>query len=272
LTAGIVIHAAHGEQDMRRLGGLSKDIPLTCFMFAVGGLSLAGVPIFSGFFSKEAILHAVHHHNGGMLLFSVGAGAAILTAFYTGRAFFMTFYGSHRVEHPHLPGGPTTLSCLVLTVLATVAGFFHERLSKCFDPTQQSQGFLIEPGVTSPAAIVLTLLVLLAIAAAYAMYGRDAHDKLGRNSTFLNFARGGFGFDDAYRNLAAATALVARLTARGIDSLLSVSIPELLGRSFVTMGTSLRETQSGQTRHYVVSIVLSVVAFLMFSRYLGGRA
>jgi NADH-quinone oxidoreductase subunit L len=270
LTAGIVIHAAHGEQDMRRLGGLSKDIPFTCFMFGVGGAALAGVPVLSGYFSKEAILHSVHNSNGGTLLFLVGAGVAILTAFYTGRAFFMTFYGPQRVDHPHLPGGPTTLSCTILTILAVVAGFFDQRLSKCFDKSQTVQGWLIKPEVTSPSAITLTILVLLAIGTAYAMYGRGQHDKLGRNSTFLNFARNGFGFDAAYDTLAGGFTLISRLASRGLDKLFTESIPDLLGRSFVTMGTALKETQTGQIRHYMISVMISVVVVLLYSMFIGG--
>lgn len=269
LTAGIVIHTAHGEQDMRRLGGLAKDIPYTAFMFGVGGAALAGVPLTSGFFSKESILHAVHHQPGGTPLFVIGALVALMTAFYTGRAYFMTFSGPQKIEHPHLPGGPTTLSCTVLTVLALIAGFFHDRLSNCFDGS--SPGFAIEPGITSPAAIGLSLAVLVAIGVAWGLYGNGQSDKLGRNSTFFNFARSGFGIDYAYGSLAEVFNLIGRLTGRALDKVLSELAPMLVGQSFTTSGGLMRETQSGQLRQYMISIMVSVAVLLIYSLVIGGR-
>ena len=167
LTAGIVIHAAHGEQDMRKLGGLAKQMPATTVMFAVGSLALAGFPLTSGFFSKEAILHAAHHHEGGMPLFLIGAAVAVMTAFYTGRAFFMTFFGPTKIEHPHLPGAPTTGSCAVLMLLSLGAGLVHPDFQAFLDPTMTDSSFAIEPGVTSGAAIGLSLAVIVALAIAF---------------------------------------------------------------------------------------------------------
>lgn len=269
LTAGIVIHTAHGEQDMRRLGGLSKDIPYTAFMFGVGGAALAGVPLTSGFFSKESILHAVHHHEGGTPLFIIGALVALMTAFYTGRAYFMTFFGTHRLTHPHLPGGPTTLSCTVLTVLALISGFFYDRLSNCF--AGGSQGFVIEPGVTSGAAIGLSLAILASIGVAWVLYGSGKPDLLGRNSTFFNFARSGFGVDHLYGSLAEVFNFIGRLAGRAMDKLLSELAPSLVGQSFTMSGTLMKETQSGQLRQYMISIMVSVAVLLIYSLVIGGR-
>lgn len=277
LSAGIVIHTAHGEQDMRRLGGLSKDIPMTCVMFGVGGAALAGVPLTSGYFSKEAILHAAHHNvEGAGFLFVIGGLVAVMTAFYTGRAFFLTFFGPQKIEHPHLPGGPTTLSCAILTVLALISGFFHDRLSDCFEPLAlsktegASEAFLIEPAVTTMPAMVLSALVLVALGLAYALYGKGQYDKLGRGTTFLTFGRDGFGVDAAYGVVSSGFNLLGRLATRGTERLLSGSIPSLLGGSFVTLGKVLRETQSGQIRQYMISLMVSMVALLIYALYLGG--
>lgn len=260
LSAGIVIHAAHGEQDMRRLGGLWKDIPYTGAMFLVGGAALAGVPLTSGFYSKEAILHAAHESPGpGSLLFLVGAGVAIMTAFYTFRAFFMTFFGPQRVDNPHLPGGPTVLSCTILTGLAVIGGYPYKRLSSCFDPAQVDASFQIKPEVLSMPALSVTALVLVMIGAAYNMYGKGQHDKLGRNTTLLNFCRGGLGFGAAYANLARGVVLLARLARNGLDKLVSVSIPELLGSSFHTIGCLVgKEVQTGSIRQYLVWLAIGM--------------
>lgn len=268
LTAGIVIHAAHGEQDMRRLGGLSKDIPYTTFMFGVGGAALAGVPLTSGFFSKEAILHAAGENPLGGFLFGVGALVALMTAFYTGRAFFLTFYGNPKVSHPHLPGGPTTLACSVLTVLALIAGYFYEELSNWFGG---EPGFVIHPGVLSPAAIGISVMVLVCIGVAWSLYGQDKPDTLGRNSTFYNFARSGFGVDHAYGQIAGGFNLLGRLAGKALDKLLSDLAPALVGQSFTTSGGLMRETQSGQLRQYMISILVSVAVLLIYSLVIGGK-
>ena len=270
LTAGMVIHTAHGEQDMRRLGGLSKDIPYTCFMFGVGGAALAGLPLTSGYFSKEAILHAAHEHNGGTLLFVIGALVALMTAFYTGRAFFMTFFGPQTVERPHLPGGPTTLSCTVLTVLALVAGAFHTRISNCFGPNAEEEGFLIDPAVTSGAAMTVTVFVLLALGLAMSMYAKGQQDRLGRNTTMLKFVRSGFGLDGLYGLVSKTLVVMARLLSQGIDRLFTSVLPDILGRSFVSVGAMLKETQTGQIRHYMVSIMVTVVLLIVYALLVGG--
>jgi NADH-quinone oxidoreductase subunit L len=91
LTAGVVIHANHGEEDMSRLGGLRKALPASYWCFLVGSLSLIGVPLFAGSFSKDLILEAAETKN--MLLFLLLLGAVFITGWYTGRIFFSVFHG-----------------------------------------------------------------------------------------------------------------------------------------------------------------------------------
>jgi NADH-quinone oxidoreductase subunit L len=115
LGAGSVIIALHHEQDMRRMGGLRKYMPLTYVTMLVGALASAGVPGFSGFFSKDAIIEAVHasqRPGAGFAYFAV-ASCVFVTAFYTFRLFFMTFHGRERFreqatsrdDHAHDPHG-----------------------------------------------------------------------------------------------------------------------------------------------------------------------
>lgn len=270
LSAGIVIHTAHGEQDMRRLGGLSKDIPFTCLMFGVGGAALAGVPLTSGFFSKESILTAVHHEEGAFLLFLVGALVAVMTAFYTGRAFFMTFYGPQRVEHPHLPGGPTTISCAVLTVLSLLAGFFHQPFSSWLGSSDQGTGFAIDPGVTSGAALGLSAVMLIVLVGTWFLYGSGQPDRLGRNTTGLNLVRSGFQVDGAFTIWAGGFHVFGRLLSRGFDRVFTALVPGLMASAFAGLGKTLTETQTGQIRHYMISILVSVVVLLFYSLLVGG--
>jgi NADH-quinone oxidoreductase subunit L len=126
LGAGSVIHAMHHEQDMRNMGGLKKFLPITHLTFLIGCIAIAGIPPFSGFFSKDEILMAVYGHN--KLFYFLATGSALLTAFYMFRMYALTFHGtfrgSHEQEH-HLHESPSvmTIPLVVLALLAIVAGF-----------------------------------------------------------------------------------------------------------------------------------------------------
>jgi len=99
LTAGSVIHAMSGEQDMRNMGGLAKRIPYTYAMMWIGNLALAGIPFFAGYYSKDAILEAAYAAGGyGYYGYVCGVLAAFLTAFYSWRLLFMTFHGKSRAD------------------------------------------------------------------------------------------------------------------------------------------------------------------------------
>ncbi len=113
LASGSVMHAMGDVIDMRRFGGLRHRMPITCWTFAVGGLALAAIPPLSGFFSKDEVLLALssaedvgHEAGGGWpygLIYGVALFTAFLTAFYTGRAFFMTFFGPEKLPGPDDP-------------------------------------------------------------------------------------------------------------------------------------------------------------------------
>jgi NADH-quinone oxidoreductase subunit L len=116
LAAGSVMHAMGDVIDMRRFSGLRTRLPLTCWTFAVGGLALSGIFPLSGFFSKDEILLSLssasdeaHELGGGWaygLIYCVAVFTAFLTAFYTGRAFFMTFFGPEKLPSPDDPEAP----------------------------------------------------------------------------------------------------------------------------------------------------------------------
>jgi NADH-quinone oxidoreductase subunit L len=138
LGSGSVIHACDGEQDMRKMGGLRKHMPITYWTFVVATLAIAGIPIFAGFFSKDEILAKVFaagasdlNHYGAIynVLWFVAVAGAFLTAFYMFRAVYMTFHGSFRggeeAEH-HLHESPwtMTLPLIILGGLSIVGGIF----------------------------------------------------------------------------------------------------------------------------------------------------
>lgn len=127
LGSGSVIHAMHEEQDIRKMGGLKKYMPITHFTFVLGWLAIIGMPPFAGFFSKDEILaFAFHSPQGHPLLWAAGALGATLTAFYMTRLMALTFWGKSRVPkdvHPHESPALMTIPLIVLGVLSVIGGW-----------------------------------------------------------------------------------------------------------------------------------------------------
>ena len=133
LGAGSVIIAMHHEQDMRKMGGLKKYMPITYWTMFIAALASAGVPGFSGFFSKDAIIEAVHFATipGAGFAYFCAVTTVFVTAFYTFRLLFMTFHGKPRMDHhteEHLHESPwvVTLPLVILAILSIGAGWLIE--------------------------------------------------------------------------------------------------------------------------------------------------
>src|ERR1017187_1691777 len=123
LGAGSVIHSLNGEQDLRKMGGLQKFLPLTFPTFLVAWLSISGIPPFSGFFAKGDVLTKVFEHNKALWL--LGVVTAILTAYYMSRLFVLTFRGTERFRedtHGHDPHESPWVMTTPLIVLAALSG------------------------------------------------------------------------------------------------------------------------------------------------------
>ncbi len=127
LGSGSVIHAMHEEQDIRKMGGLRKYMPITHGTFVLGWLAIIGLPPFAGFFSKDEILwQAYHSPLGSSWLWAAGVFGAACTAFYMTRLMALTFWGSSRVAkdvHPHESPISMTIPLLVLGLLSVVGGW-----------------------------------------------------------------------------------------------------------------------------------------------------
>jgi NADH-quinone oxidoreductase subunit L len=126
LAAGSVIHAIGGEQDLRKMGGLRKKLPVTFAVTTVGVLAIAGIFPFAGFFSKDAILYAAYlHGTNGKILYSVGLLTALLTAFYMFRLWYMTFMGESRSENVHAHESPWSMRgpLVILAALSVCGGW-----------------------------------------------------------------------------------------------------------------------------------------------------
>jgi NADH-quinone oxidoreductase subunit L len=156
LGSGSVIHAMGGEQDMQKMGGLKKHLPVTYRTFVVGSLALAGIPVFAGFFSKDEILAAAAASGMPLhwLFWGVGWITAGLTAFYMFRAVYLTFdgtfRGTHEQEH-HLHESPPvmTVPLIILAVGAVISGWVEIPLLRGTDWFHR----FLEPVVTAASAI-----------------------------------------------------------------------------------------------------------------------
>jgi len=178
LGAGSVIHAAHHEQDIRRLGGLRGKMRTTFVTFAIGMMALAGVPfLFSGFWSKEAILHAAHSWEVSHLPLYAGLTAVVLTAFYMTRLVAEVFFGAPRSEaasHAHENGPAITVPLVLLAVGAVLLGFlgtpaFPWLQARLLGETAVHGHSLLEG---SGLMMLSILLVAVGLGAGWALYGR----------------------------------------------------------------------------------------------------
>jgi NADH-quinone oxidoreductase subunit L len=132
LGAGSVIHAMSGEQDIRKMGGLAKKIPITFVTFAVATAAIAGIPPLAGFFSKDEILWFAFasEHGGSPVLWALASFSALLTSFYMFRLLWLTFLTPSRMDHEaehHVHESPVSMTgvLVVLAILSAVGGFFH---------------------------------------------------------------------------------------------------------------------------------------------------
>ena len=179
LGAGSVIHGCHEEQDIRRMGGLRKAMPVTFLAYTVGMLALSGFPIFfSGFWSKDAIVGAAHHwpiSQGPFWMLLIGA---VLTAFYMMRQIGYVFLGKWRGDgHAHESPAVMTFPLLTLAFFAIALGLLGTPAWPWFTAFLEGRSLSLdlagfrEPGLL-PLMAVASLLVLLALATGWRLYGR----------------------------------------------------------------------------------------------------
>jgi len=250
LGAGSVIVALHHEQDIWKMGGLRERMPKTYWTFLIGTMALCGVPLFSGFFSKEAILDVALENN--ILLFLVAVFVALLTAFYMTRLFVVAFMGEPRSSHAeHAKESPAvmTVPLLVLAVPSVIVGYFNAHA--------------LNPLVLAASLVVLVFGTLVA----NTVYSGAKADPLpARFGRLARSVRNRFWFDEIYQwlidnvqeNLAKlADAIdrwvIAGLLVRGVHG-----TTELAGRV-------LRLAQTGNLQTYAFWFAAGMAVLLVFA-------
>ena len=274
LGAGSVIHALHHEQDIWAMGDLRRKMPVTFWTFLLATLAITGVPPFSGFFSKDALLAAAWHHNAW--IFVIAVIVSILTSFYMFRLFFVAFLGPEKTEassHAHESPRVMTVPLIFLAVLTVIGGFIglHEYIGHSFGADMHHVSFLeglFAPFAHSPFAAFIGLLAAIAgFSAAYAIYKDRSIDPF--TQKFFNLSavmRNRFYFDELYNGLIRLTHenlaklsdafdrwIISGLMVRGIHG-----VTELTGRA-------LRLVQTGNLSTYTFLFVVgaAIVIYLV---------
>jgi NADH-quinone oxidoreductase subunit L len=278
LGAGSVIIALHHEQDIWNMGGLRTKMPVTFWTFMVGTLALAGVPPFSGFYSKDGILAQAAQHS--FPLFVVGAFVAALTTFYMFRLVFVAFLGKSRSEaagHAHESPPVMVWPLRILAVFSVIGGLIGiEQLygtQLATEHPEHAVSFgqqLIGPILHAPLAAGVGLLaVVIGYAAAYLLYAKAAKDPLPEMLGALSRAmRNRFYFDELYQAtvirlhdfLAAAADWFDRWVIAGVGVRGTHGTTELAGRA-------LRLLQTGNLQTYAFLFALGVALVLYLALF-----
>ena len=254
LAAGSILMMLHHEQNIWRMGGLSRRLPITFLTFAVGALALIGCPPFSGFFSKDAILALAYEHNTP--IFAVALFTAFLTAFYVIRLLVIVFFGKPRSDiarESHESPVVMTAPLIVLAILATLGGFaFFARK------------FLALPVEKEVATVVPVLAIVALIAGsglAITLYRNRASEPVD-----LELLRHKFYLDEFYRWLIYWTQeLLARASAFFDRWIIDVGAVGGTSRGTWSIGALLRLIQVGNLQGYVFLFGLGVVAIIYFA-------
>ncbi|HEU4520386.1 MAG TPA: NADH-quinone oxidoreductase subunit L [Thermoanaerobaculia bacterium] len=286
LGSGSVIHAMSGEQDIRRMGGLWKKIPITAWTFLIATIAIAGFPPFSGFFSKDEILASAwstpYFPALGKVIYLVGTLAAFFTAFYMFRLFFLTFFGKFRgteeqAHHLHESPPTMTVPLVILAFLSLVGGFIglphvigHNWLGEWLHPLipdlQGGHALHLSASVEWLVMGISTLVALAGYLLARKLYrGRElaADEAFERRSPGLaHTLENKYYVDEFYgRTVVTPLEIASRFLWKIVDAFID-GIAAMLGFVVRGFGDLLRFFQTGNVRNYALMFFLGVVVFL----------
>ncbi len=270
LAAGVVILAMHHEHDMFKMGGLRRSLPITFWTFLIGAASLASLPLITaGFYSKDLILWEAWSAEGGSpWLWAAGLVGALVTALYSFRMVFITFFGRPKMEVGHRPGFLVLAPLVILAVLSIIAGFVE--LPPSLGNLHLFSGFMATalPAVEVSHAGESTELLLQAVAGGVALLGiflaylfylrrpQPAEAPARPSGPLVRFFFSGWGFDWLYD----------RLFVRPYTWLTRVNRKDAIdlnyqGLAWLSLAfyRLLSATQTGQVRWYAMGLALGAV-------------
>ena len=254
LAAGSVIVMLHHQQNIWKMGGLARKLPITFVTFAVGALALIGCPPFSGFFSKDAILALAYEHNTP--IFAVALFTAFLTAFYVIRMLVIVFFDKPRSDiarESHESPAVMTAPLIVLAILATLGGFAFFARNFLALPIEK------EVAVFVPALAIVALIVGSGLA--IALYRNRMSEPLD-----VELLRHKFYFDEFYSWLINWTQeLLARISAFFDRWIVDAGAVGGISGGTWGIGALLRLVQVGNLQAYLFLFGLGIVALIYFA-------
>ncbi|MBL7702754.1 MAG: NADH-quinone oxidoreductase subunit L [Ferruginibacter sp.] len=285
LGAGSVIHAMSGEQDIRNMGGLKKYMSITHITFLLACLAIAGMPPFSGFFSKDEILAAAFAKNP--VLWGVGVAGAVMTAFYMFRLYAMAFLGQFRGTHEqqhHLQESPKaiTIPLIILAILSVVGGFIGipevfmhggHKLEAFLTPVFAQSNALTEAHHLSHSTEYMLMGISVAAALAalvfawskFSKYQKTEKEEAGLGKVLANK----WYVDELYDTIIVKPVLsIAKYFSniferKGVDGFVNG-----IGKAVNYGSRQIRLLQSGQVGAYVLMMVLGILLFFIIQLFL----
>jgi NADH-quinone oxidoreductase subunit L len=279
LGSGSVIHAMGGEQDITKMGGLSKHMRITYITFLIGCLAIAGIPPFSGFFSKDAILLSAFEHN--KIIWALAVFAALMTAYYMFRLLFVTFTGkfrgTHEQEH-HLHESPSamTMPLIVLAILAIIGGFAgvphvlggHNEMAAFLQPVIPMHEAVHPVSATTEYALMggVTAAVIAVIAFAYS---QTKNFTAKENTGFAKLLENKWYVDEIYDAIivkpiqSIATFFNNIFEKKGVDGMVNG-----VGRAVNYGSRQIRLLQSGHVGTYVLLMVIGILVLFIVQMFL----
>jgi NADH-quinone oxidoreductase subunit L len=282
LGAGSVIHAMSDEQDMRRMGGFWRRLPITYAVMWIGSLALAGIPIFAGYYSKDLILEATFAAEGPFAdyAFWLGITAAVLTAFYSWRLLFMTFHGEPRapaevMAHVHESPKVMTIPLILLAVGATFAGIAGLPMVEGTGEFWRGSIFVLpehdalEAAHHVPALIKILPLIaaVIGISLAYLMYIRrpELPARLaGALPGVYRFLLSAWYFDWLYERLLVEPGKrLGHALWQGVDVMTIDRLgPDGIAMSALGVARRAVRLQTGYLYHYAFAMLIGVAALI----------
>ncbi len=291
LCSGAVIHGLHGEQDIRKMGGLWKHMPITAACCLIGTMSISGCPGMSGFFSKDEIIASACKYNfwlGALMIFT-----AFLTAFYMFRMYFMTFHREYRGDaHPHESPPVIWLPLVVLAVPSVLSGYLGFNVASVFGlkfdgsestPLANNFAALIHFGRVAEFEGMNGLVMLISTVAAFAGFilawlvyqKRDVHintaiaeSKQPLIKFLYDFSYSKWKFDEAYLGLVNRVFLpFFNAVWNLVDKFIIDRFVNFTGIATLATGSTLRYMQNGRGQYYAL-VIFACVAGLTIAAYL----
>jgi NADH-quinone oxidoreductase subunit L len=284
LAAGSVIHAMGGEQDVRKMGGLRKKLPLTYGVFLIGTLAISGVPPFAGFFSKDEILAHVWVQN--KVLFFILATTAVITAVYMFRLLFTTFFGDFRgttEQGHHLHESPVIMTAplVVLAILSTVGGLLgipeifggHGMLHSFLEPLLSVPGAMLSEeaghsfewtmiGVTVVALIVVVFMTYRSVVGSKKLMPLEEKEF----SSFQRLTYNKFYVDELYSNIVVKPLrLLAGFFSVIVESFVVDGIVRSVNNGVHAATGGTRRLQTGNVGFYIFAMVFGILTILVYN-------